>query len=82
VFVGRYSAVACGDYASGTNHILPTAGYPSIKSGLDVNHFLRRTSVQMISKDGLDHIGDMVITLAKAEGLHEHARSVEIRRKR
>jgi histidinol dehydrogenase len=81
VFVGRYSAVACGDYASGTNHILPTAGYPSIKSGLDVNHFLRRTSVQMVSREGLDQIGDMIITLAKAEGLHEHARSVEIRRK-
>lgn len=81
VFVGRYSAVACGDYASGTNHILPTAGYPSVKSGLDVDHFLRRTSVQMISKEGLDHIGNMVETLARAEGLHEHARSVELRRK-
>jgi len=79
IFLGGYSAVACGDYASGTNHILPTAGYPSIRSGLDVNHFLRRTSIQMISREGLDHIGKTVMTLARAEGLHEHARSIEVR---
>jgi histidinol dehydrogenase len=80
VFVGKYSAVACGDYASGTNHILPTAGYPSIYSGLDVSHFMKRTSVQMISKKGLERIGDLVVTLADSEGRYEHARSVNIRR--
>lgn len=81
VFVGKYSAVACGDYASGTNHILPTAGYPSIYSGLDVSHFMKRTSVQMISKEGLEKIGDLVVTLADSEGLYEHARSIDLRRK-
>jgi histidinol dehydrogenase len=80
VFVGRYSAVASGDYASGTNHILPTAGYPSIHSGLDVHHFLKRTSIQMVSRSGLEEIGPLVERLATSEGLHEHARSIDVRR--
>ena len=47
IFVGKYAAVACGDYASGTNHVLPTAGYARIYSGLDVNHFVKRSSIQI-----------------------------------
>jgi len=81
IFVGKYSAVASGDYASGTNHILPTAGYPRIYSGLDVSHFMKRISVQMVSREGLEQIGPLVESLAGSEGLHEHARSVEIRKK-
>ncbi len=79
IFIGEYSAVASGDYASGTNHILPTAGYPSLYSGLDVHHFLKRTSVQMLSKEGLKEISQLVESLARAEGLHEHARSIRVR---
>jgi len=80
IFVGRYSAVACGDYAVGTNHVLPTAGYSKMYSGLDVAHFCKTASVEMIDKTGLEAIGDIVETIAEAEGLHAHARSVKIRR--
>jgi len=81
IFVGPYAAVACGDYASGTNHVLPTAGYASLYSGLDVNHFCRRSTVQMITREGLEAIGDVVETIADAEGLHAHAESVRVRRR-
>jgi histidinol dehydrogenase len=80
IFVGRYSAVACGDYAAGTNHVLPTAGYSKMYSGLDVSHFCKTASVEMIDKNGLEAIGDIVETIAEAEGLHAHAQSVKIRR--
>jgi len=81
IFVGPYAAVACGDYASGTNHVLPTAGYARLYSGLDVNHFCRRSTVQMITREGLEAIGDVVETIADAEGLHAHAESVRVRRR-
>ena len=81
IFVGRYSAVACGDYAVGTNHVLPTAGYAKTYSGLDVQHFCKTSSVEMIDQDGLETIGDIVETIAEAEGLFAHAESVRIRRK-
>jgi histidinol dehydrogenase len=79
VFLGPYSAVACGDYASGTNHVLPTAGYASTYSGLDVWHFCKRTSFQKIEKKGLKTLGKAIETLADVEGLDAHARSVSIR---
>jgi histidinol dehydrogenase len=82
IFVGRYAAVALGDYASGTNHVLPTAGYAHVHSGLDVMHFMKRSSVQIVEQEGLEAIGDTVELLAKAEGLHAHARSVRVRRQR
>jgi histidinol dehydrogenase len=80
IFVGRYSAVACGDYAVGTNHVLPTAGYARTYSGLDVNHFCKTASVEIIDRDGLEAIGDIVETIAEAEGLYAHAQSGRIRR--
>jgi histidinol dehydrogenase len=80
IFVGKYTAVACGDYAVGTNHVLPTAGYAKMYSGLDVEHFCKTASVEMIDKNGLEAIGDIVETIAEAEGLHAHAQSVRIRR--
>ena len=80
IFIGKYSAVACGDYAVGTNHVLPTAGYAKMYSGLDVGHFCKTASVEMIDKNGLEAIGDIVETIAEAEGLHAHAQSVKIRR--
>ncbi|GLI47683.1 histidinol dehydrogenase [Methanoculleus bourgensis] len=81
IFIGPYAAVACGDYASGTNHVLPTAGYARLYSGLDVNHFCRRSTVQVITREGLSAIGDVVETIADAEGLHAHAESVRVRRR-
>jgi histidinol dehydrogenase len=80
IFVGRYAAVACGDYAVGTNHVLPTAGYAKTYSGLDVQHFCKTSSVQMIDREGLEAIGDVVETLSEAEGLFAHANSVKVRR--
>jgi histidinol dehydrogenase len=80
IFVGKYSAVACGDYAVGTNHCLPTAGYSRMYSGLDVQHFCKTASVEIVDRDGLEAIGDIVETIATAEGLHAHANSVKVRR--
>jgi len=80
IFIGPYTPVACGDYASGTNHVLPTAGYAKSYSALDVHHFMKRSQVQMVTKEGLETIGDIVEILAEAEGLAAHAASVTIRR--
>jgi histidinol dehydrogenase len=82
IFVGRFSAVAGGDYAVGTNHVLPTAGYAKLYSGLDVNHFCKTASVEMINRQGLERFGDIVETIAEAEGLFAHAESVRIRRRK
>lgn len=82
IFVGPCTPVACGDYASGTNHVLPTAGYAATYSGLDVRHFCKTSTVQMLSQEGLEALGDVVEALAGAEGLDAHARSVRIRREK
>ncbi len=79
VFIGEFSPVACGDYASGTNHILPTSGYARIYSGLSVETFMKHITYQILTKSALNRIGEAVIRLAKAEGLEYHAKSVEIR---
>jgi histidinol dehydrogenase len=80
IFVGPYAPVAAGDYASGTNHVLPTAGYAATYSGLNVSHFTKTSTVQIISRPGLEAIGDVVESIADAEGLHAHANSVRVRR--
>lgn len=82
IFVGKYSAVACGDYAVGTNHVLPTAGYAKLYSGLDVRHFCKTSSVEILDRNGLEAIGDVVETIARAEGLSAHAASVRVRREK
>ncbi|MCL2549868.1 MAG: histidinol dehydrogenase, partial [Methanimicrococcus sp.] len=79
VFVGNYAPVPAGDYASGTNHVLPTSGYVRTYSGLNTAHFLKSFTVQKISKEGLGEIKDAVIALAEAEGLYEHAESIRKR---
>ncbi len=79
VFVGNYSPVAAGDYATGANHVLPTAGYARLFSGLDVDHFMRRIAIQWLDKEGLKKIKDVVVSLSKAEGMEKHARSIEKR---
>lgn len=79
IFVGPFSPVACGDYASGTNHVLPTAGYAKVYSGLDVMHFCKRISVQQLTRDGLETLAGVVESLAEAEGLQAHAESVRVR---
>jgi histidinol dehydrogenase len=79
VFVGNYSPVAAGDYATGANHVLPTAGYAKLFSGLDVDHFMHRITIQWLDKDGLGKIKEVVVRSSKAEGMEKHARSVEKR---
>jgi histidinol dehydrogenase len=79
IFIGPYSPVACGDYSSGTNHVLPTAGYARTYSGLDIRHFCKSVSVQEISRKGLESIGPITMSLAEAEGLQAHSESVRVR---
>ncbi|WP_226012886.1 histidinol dehydrogenase [Halomicrobium salinisoli] len=78
-FLGPYSPVAAGDYASGPNHVLPTGGAARIVGGLSVDAFLRSTTVQRVSEDGLADLGETITTLAEAEGLEAHAESVRRR---
>ncbi|HKJ59724.1 MAG TPA: histidinol dehydrogenase [Halobacteriales archaeon] len=79
VFLGPYTPVAAGDYASGTNHVLPTGGMARVTGGLSVDAFLRATTVQRLDREGLDSLGETIATLARAEGLEAHADSVEAR---
>jgi len=78
-FLGPSSPVAAGDYASGPNHVLPTGGGARTTGGLSVDTFLRSTTVQRISEDGLATLRETITTLARAEGLEAHAESVEKR---
>ncbi|AXR78061.1 histidinol dehydrogenase [Natrarchaeobaculum sulfurireducens] len=82
VFLGPDTPVAAGDYASGTNHVLPTNGGARVTGGLSVETFLRSTTVQRLSSTGLAEIGDAITTLAEAEGLEAHAESVRRRLER
>jgi len=79
VFLGPYTPVAAGDYATGTNHVLPTNGRAKVTGGLSVDTFLRATTVQRLDRDSLGDIRDTVTTLANAEGLEGHAASVDAR---
>ncbi len=79
VFLGPYTPVAAGDYASGTNHILPTDGGAKRHGGLSVDHFVRSTTVQRLDEDALTDLEPTITTLAEAEGLDAHAQSVRER---
>ncbi len=79
VFVGAWTAQVAGDYAIGSNHVLPTAGAARFRGGLNAADFVKLVSVQRLSKRGLKKIGKTVTTLARAEGLEAHARSIELR---
>jgi histidinol dehydrogenase len=79
IFLGMYTPVSAGDYASGTNHVLPTAGYGRIYSGLNIEHFIKRSTIQRISREGLQELSGTIISLAEAEGLSAHAQAVRMR---
>ena len=79
IFVGPYTPIAAGDYASGTNHVLPTSGYARMYSGLTANMFRKTSTVQMLTEDGLASLAPTITTLADVEGLHAHGMSVDIR---
>ena len=79
VFVGPYSPEAAGDYASGPNHVLPTSGAARQRGGLSVTDYLKVISVQELTQAALRKLAPSITTLARAEGLEAHARSVEVR---
>lgn len=79
IFLGNYSPESVGDYASGTNHTLPTNGYAKAYSGVSVDSFVKKITVQKLSKEGLQQIGKAVELMAEAEGLQAHAEAVRKR---
>ncbi len=79
IFLGPMSPEAAGDYASGPNHVLPTSGAARRCGGLSAAHFVKRISVQELTSAGLRNLAPAITTLARAEGLEAHARSVEVR---
>jgi histidinol dehydrogenase len=79
VFIGAFSPEAAGDYASGPNHVLPTSGLARLRGGLSAADFVKVISVQELSSQGLKRLAPAITTLARAEGLEAHARSVEVR---
>ena len=79
IFVGHYSAQAAGDYATGSNHVLPTAGAAAGRGGLSAADFVRVSTVQRITTTGLRRLAPSIVALAEAEGLRAHAESVRIR---
>lgn len=79
VFIGPYSPESVGDYASGTNHTLPTNGFARTYSGVSVDSFLKKITYQKLSREGLSALGQTVIQMAEAEGLQAHAEAVRVR---
>jgi histidinol dehydrogenase len=79
VFIGNYSPESAGDYASGTNHVLPTNAYAKAYSGVSIESFVKKITFQKLSYEGLKEISKTVIAMAEAEGLDGHANAVKIR---
>lgn len=81
VFIGNYSPESVGDYASGSNHTLPTNGYAAMYSGVSLDSFVKKITYQQLTKEGLENIGNTVMTMAAAEGLDAHKNAVAVRLK-
>lgn len=81
VFIGNYSPESAGDYASGTNHTLPTSGWARSHSGVNLDSFVRKITYQEITPEGMCSLGDTIVTMAKAEGLDAHANAALLRMK-
>jgi histidinol dehydrogenase len=79
VFVGPFTAQAAGDYATGSNHVLPTSGAARFRGGLSGADFVRVMAVQRVTRDGLKRLAPTILPLARAEGLRAHAESIEVR---
>lgn len=79
VFLGNYASESAGDYATGTNHILPTNGFAKSYSGVSIDSFVKKISFQKLTKEGLQSIGSTVVVMARAEGLQAHAEAILIR---
>lgn len=81
VFLGNYSCESAGDYASGTNHTLPTNGYATAYSGVSLDSFVKKVTFQKLSKEGIQNIGNAIELMAEAEGLFAHKNAVTLRLK-
>lgn len=79
VFIGNYSPESAGDYASGTNHTLPTNGYATMYSGVSLDSFVKKITYQQLSKEGLQRISKAVMAMAAAEGLDAHKNAIAVR---
>jgi histidinol dehydrogenase len=79
VFLGRWTPESVGDYASGTNHVLPTYGYARMYSGVSLDAFTKKMTVQRLTKEGLERLGPSVAKMAEVEGLDAHRRAVTLR---
>ena len=79
IFLGKYSPVAAGDYGSGTNHVLPTGGGAKMYSGLSTEAFLKKPTVQTLTREGIEELSKTVIPIAEYEGFYAHANSVKVR---
>jgi len=79
VFIGEFSPESAGDYASGTNHTLPTNGYARAYSGVSLDSFVKKITFQQLTREGLENVGPAVVTMAEAEGLDAHAMAVKLR---
>ena len=80
IFVGSYTAQVAGDYAIGSNHVLPTAGAARFRGGLHTADYVRVSTIQRMTRAGLTQLAPVVTTLARQEGLEAHAKSIEVRR--
>lgn len=79
IFMGHYSPVAAGDYGSGTNHVLPTSGGAKMYSGLSTEAFLKKPTVQTITKEGIKELSKTIIPIAEYEGFFAHSNSIKVR---
>ena len=79
VFVGAFTAQAAGDYATGSNHVLPTSGAARFRGGLSAADFVRVMAVQRVTQEGLARLAPTIVPLARAEGLRAHAESIRVR---
>ena len=79
VFLGNFSCESAGDYASGTNHTLPTNGYAKAYSGVSLDSFVKKITYQKLSKEGINNIGPAIELMAEAEGLQAHKNAVTVR---
>ena len=78
-FIGHFSPESVGDYASGTNHVLPTNGFARAYSGVSVDSFVKKITFQRLTTQGVKNIGNTVIEMAEAELLKAHANAVRVR---
>ena len=81
VFIGNYSPESAGDYASGTNHTLPTSGWARSFSGVNIDSFMHKITYQELTPQGLKLLSSVITTMARAEGLDAHALAVDVRLK-